>query len=485
MSRDIPSARRLFQPLPSHPDTVKTSANHGFTSSKLNRFLPSYPRNPGVEMGVSPKKAGVAGRKNGPLSDASIRRLEFDAESNKSQEKWFDAGGLFLLVTKGGSRLWRLKYRFGGKEKLLALGPYPKVSLKQARDARDLAKALLRDGKDPSVHRLEVRDAEKERAANTFEAIALEWHGVKKASWTKVHAADVLSTLKYMVFPELGNTPIADIGPQEVLKVLREIEARPAVETARRVRQRMSAVFIYAMVTGRGGGTDPAGIVKPAMAPLVRSRQPALVTLPAVRKMLEDVEALPGHPVTRLALRLLALTAVRPGTINNLPWSELTNLEQPDIWVIPAARMKMRRDFLVPLSRQAIETIQAAHTLTGGMKFVFPNRSRSQKPMSENAIRYMLNRAGYAGEHVPHGWRAAFSTIMNGRFPADRQIIDLMLAHVSENSVEGAYNREAYIDRRRELAQLWADLLLEGFCSPLELIDLPRKVSTPWLTAAD
>lgn len=147
--------------------------------------------------------------------------------------------------------------------------------------------------------------------------------------------------------------------------------------------------------------------------------------------------------------------------------------------------MKTKREFLVPLSRQAIETIRVAHSITGGMRYVFPNRSSSQKPMSENAIRYMLNRAGYAGEHVPHGWRAAFSTIMNGRFPADRQIIDLMLAHVSKNAVEGAYHREAYLDRRRELAQLWADMLLEGFPSPEQLIEGRRKGSSSWLVAAD
>lgn len=235
----------------------------------------------------------------------------------------------------------------------------------------------------------------------------------------------------------------------------------------------MSAVFVYGVSTGRAK-TDPAAIVKPALAPLLKGRQPAITDLDGVRQILRDAEAHPAHTVTRLALRFLALTVVRPGVLRTAPWSEFQAMAA-DVWVIPAARMKMRREFLVPLSRQARETLLAVHTLTGAGPLVFPNSRNAHKPMSENAIGYLLNRAGYHSRHVPHGWRSAFSTIMNERHRGDREIIDMMLAHGSDDPGEAAYNRSAYIDRRRELAQIWADLLLSGFPPPEDLSLLRRE----------
>ena len=418
------------------------------------------------------------------LSDAVLRRIKRVDPTRDRARKHYDTGGLYLLETVAGGRLWRLKYRWRGKEKKLSLGSFPEVSLAKARVARDRARLYLRDGRDPGLLRHYARMAALERSAQTFEAVAREWFAVKKSGWAAEHADKVIGTLESHVFPPLGALPIADIGAWDVLKVLRAIEERPAVATARKVRQRMSAVFVYAMATGRGGASDPAATVRPALAPMVVRPQPALTSLPAIRMALEAAEAVAGHPIPRLALRLLALTAVRPGVINSLPWRELDSSRQDDIWAVPAERMKTRRPFLVPLSHQALETIAAAHMLTGDRHFVFPSQRRPQDPLSAGAIRFLLNRAGYSGKHVPHGWRAAFSTVMNERFPADRLIIDLMLAHVSKDRVEAAYNRGAYLDRRRELAQEWADLLLDGFCSPLELVDQPPKGARLWVASA-
>jgi integrase len=265
-----------------------------------------------------------------------------------------------------------------------------------------------------------------------------------------------------------------------VLACLRPIEKRGAKETARRIRQRMSAVFVYAVASGRAEN-DPAAMVKKAMAPMKKGKQPAITDLAKAREMLQKAEAEMAHPVTKLALRLLALTAVRPGTLTPTPWSEWTPLG--DTWHIPAERMKLRlhykddeaRDHLVPLSRQALEAIDALRQVSGRGPLAFPNTRHAHKPMSENAIGYLLNRAGYHHRHVPHGWRATFSSVMNERFPADRHVIDLMLAHVPKDKVEGAYNRALYLDRRRELAQEWADIILEGALPASKLLEGPRR----------
>jgi integrase len=218
------------------------------------------------------------------------------------------------------------------------------------------------------------------------------------------------------------------------------------------------------------------------MAPLVKGRQPAITDLDEARTMLDKAEAEPAHAVTKLALRFLALAAVRPGTLTGTPWTEFENIAE-DVWCIPAARMKLKldkkkdetHDHLVPLSRQALDLVAVLRKITGDGPLAFPNTRHGHKPMSENAIGYLLNRAGYHHKHVPHGWRSTFSTVMNERFPADRAVIDLMLAHVPDNKVEGAYNRAAYLKRRKELAQIWADLILEDAKPVASLVDGPRR----------
>lgn len=400
------------------------------------------------------------------ITDARAR----SAKATGKPLKLTDGGGLYLHVTAAGSKVWRLRYEVRGKEQTYTLGRYPDIGLADARSARDDAKAALRKGVSPADARKAVESAEQIAAADTFEILAREWHALNVARWTAVHAEQVLGSLVDHIFPTLGAKPIGAITPKMILDALRAIEARPAIETAHRVRQRMSAVFVFGIATARANA-DPAAIVKPAMAPVVRGRQPAVVDLDGVRKVLRDAEAISAHPGTRLALRLLALTALRPGELRAASVDEF----EDDVWRVPPDRMKMKREHLVPLSRQAIEVVAAARTLIGRGTLLFPSARHAHRPMSENALGYLLNRAGYHGHHVPHGFRAAFSTIMNERWRADRGVIDLMLAHAPKDRVEAAYNRALYMERRRELAQEWADMLLEGFGPAAGLIGGRRR----------
>lgn len=414
------------------------------------------------------------------LTDIQIRK----AKSAEKAYKLFDSGGLFIQISVSGSKLWRLKYRLRGKEKLLAIGAYPNISLAEARGIRDRAKDDLKAGRDPSAVKKLERLAINRPDADTFEILAREWYELQRPQWVERHANDVIDSLEREVFPYLGSFLISDLTPIDVLPILRTIEKRGAIETARRVRQRMSAVFVYAIASGRAN-SDPAAVVQKAMAPLKKGRQPAIIDLAEVRTMLRATEATPASPVTKLGLRILALTAVRPGTLVSTPWSEWTEetLEE-GVWQIPSARMKLKlahkgdenRDHLVPLSAQAVEAIRALRSLSGVGPLAFPNGRHAHKQMSENALGYLLNRSGYHHKHVPHGFRATFSSVMNERFPADKPIIDLMLAHVPKDKVEGAYNRAVHLERRCELAQLWADMVMSGAPRATDLLVGPRKV---------
>jgi integrase len=387
--------------------------------------------------------------------------------------KLFDGGGLYIFITPKGSRVWRLKYRYRKAEKVLCLGPYPKVGLAKARRERAAAKAYLKAKKDPGPLFKLRRDRP---STPTFEAIARDWHEVNKRAWSEVHAADVLLSLERDVFPALGEAAITDIRPPDILAVLQPVERRNAVETARRLRQRISAIFMFAAGMGLTE-TNPAAVVIGALAPVIRRRQPAVTTIEDAREVLQKAEAERAQQVTKLALRLLALTVVRPGTLITTPWTEFADVDDDPVWTIPAKRMKLRlqqkddetRDHMVPLSRQAVEVIDALRKLSRRSPFVFPNLRRHHQPMSENAMGYLLNRAGYHHRHVPHGWRATFSTIMNERDPRDEKVIEAILAHVPKNKVAGAYNRALYLERRRVLLQDWAEMLLYGLPPPAKL----------------
>lgn len=397
------------------------------------------------------------------LTDTAIRKAKPAAKGYKLT----DDGGLHVFVSPAGGKSWRYRYEFGGKEKLLTLGQYPVMGLADARAARDEARKLVRDGRDPALAKRQQQIVAAVQSGETFEVLGRDWHTVNLPRWSAIHGADILESLERDVFPVIGMLPIREVSVPLVLAVVRAVEARGSMETARRIRQRMEAVFDFAIAAGKGVD-NPARTVTGAMAPMQRGRHPAITDLAGAREILQRVEAQPGHPLTKLAHRLLALTAVRPGIVINLPWDELPRGET--IWTVPAARMKLstaeklkgERDHLVPLPKQALEVIAAARKLSGNGPLAFPNYRNAHRPMTEGAIRTLLNKAGYQDRHVGHGWRATFSSIMNELYPADRHIIELMLAHKLKDETEAAYNRALHLKRRIELATIWANLISEG-----------------------
>jgi integrase len=424
------------------------------------------------------------------LTDAKIKA----AKPRDAAYKLVDAGQLYLHVTPAGGRIWRMNYAYGknaaGKpaQKTLTFGPYPSLSLLDARRRRDEAKDLLRDGRDPAIERRVALKANATASDNTFEIVARRWHTLRLPTWSTVHGADVLISLENSVFPSIGDLPMTAIESPKVLELLNAVVQRGAIETAHRIRQRISDIFVYGIATGIAKA-DPAASLGKALPKKPRSKkQPSIIDriddhdrqLAAVRTMLGDCEAERCRAATKFALRLLALTAVRPNEIQNAEWSEIEGLDGPaPLWRIPAARMKgdqdrkaeEQGDHVVPLSSHAVDVIRALKPLTGGYRLMFPSERHVHRPISENTLRALLIRAGYYQRHVPHGFRAAFSTIMNerpDRQEGDRAVIDLMLAHMPKDKVEGAYNRAAYMPRRREIAQAWGDLLV---------VDLPTLES--------
>lgn len=418
------------------------------------------------------------------LNDAKIRA----AKPQDKPYKLTDSHRLYLLVKPSGSKLWKWSYSYDRRQRTLHFGVYPKVSLIDARVRRDEAYALLSEGRDPGVVRKLLIEANLQAGRQTFERAAREWFENAKSRWALVHADDVIRSLERDVFPTIGALPIGELKPPIVLSVLREIESRGAIETAKRVRQRISGVFVFAIAKGIVQA-DPAEKLGAVLKPLRKGRQPAITDLTRLRAMIIAAEEDYARPVTRLGLRLLALTAVRPSELRGAHWVEFEELNgEAPMWRIPTARMKgnldrkdeINGDHVVPLTPQAVSVLKALWPLTGGGTLVFPSNRHPSRPMSENAIGYLLNRAGYHGHHVPHGFRAAFSTIMNewaerhGK-EHDRAVIDLMLAHVPKEKVESAYNRAAFMPRRRELASTWADMLSEGLPEPVALLERPAK----------
>lgn len=427
------------------------------------------------------------------LSETTVRQ----AKPKDRDYKLSDAEGLYLFVTKTGHRSWRLKYRFAGKERRLILGGYPTVSLKEARERKSEARKLLDEGRDPGIEAKKQAVQMATARANTFEVLARTWFAVQEGRWTPIHARDVIQSLENEVIPWLGSLPVCEIDEPMVLTVLRKIEKRGAIETAHRVRQRVSAVFVHAIAEG-AATRDPAASVGKALKPVPRKRRrPALLALEDLHEMIRKTEWEPGSPLTKFASRFLALTAQRPGMVRAMPWAEIENIDwsssapSPDaLWRIPASRMKLSNELkqdgafehVVPLAEEAVAVLRAAHQFTGRGPLAFPSNRSGWIAMSENTLGYFYNRCGYQGRHVPHGWRSSFSTIMNewaerNGTPADRYVIDLMLAHVPNgiSASEGAYNRAAFMQRRREIACEWARMLFEPFGAPAKLLSYPSR----------
>lgn len=397
-----------------------------------------------------------------------------------------DALGLYLYISKTGHRSWRLGYWIAKVKKRLVLGSYPDMSLQDARDARDEARKLIAQGLDPAVTKKQRSAAQMVDSAATFRAIAEAWLEEQRPRWSGKHAHGVRSSLEKDIFPHLGSVPLSQITKPMVLQRLKVIEKRGAIETAKRLRQRIEEIYAYA--DGIGHEVKSPAAVGKSLSPLIRGKRPAITDIAELRQMLFAIESMPAHPVTKLASRFIALTAVRPGVAHNLPWSELPadDAKDPD-WIIPAARMKLsvaRKqdegfDHVVPLARQTVELLKSLRLLTGKSPLAFPSSLSGIRPISDSTVSKLYIEAGYRDRHVPHGWRSSFSTIMNERAmaaknPGDRVVIDIMLAHV-QDGVEPIYNRAAYMPRRREIAQEWADLLLDGMPSPTDLLLMRRR----------
>lgn len=419
------------------------------------------------------------------LTAAEVR----NARPGEKPYKLGDGGGLFLYVTPAGARSWRMKYRFAGKEKLIGFGLYPEVSLAEARDRREEARKLLRQDKDPGTERERSKRAAVTAAANTFEPIARAWHEAEKARWSPLQAVKVMQALERDVFPYIGTAAIGEITGPDLLTVLRRIEDRGSIETAKRVRGYIHAVFRRAKAEHKVA-LNPAADIGDALRRTPKgAKQPAITDVKALIALQKAVDRSTSGAQVKLGSRLLAMTVVRVGVLRAAPWDEFAGIDwaQPDapapdaLWRIPAGRMKLEveekgeaaYDHDVPLSTQAVEVLRALRVLTGRCDLVFPSQRSTRVPMSDAALSTLYKRRGFQGRHVPHGWRAAFSTIMNEQAnEGDRLVIDLMLAHVPKgmSASEFAYNRARYSARRRELAQAWADLITDGLDAPMALL---------------
>ena len=384
------------------------------------------------------------------LTPVAIR----NAKPRSKPYKFADESGLYLLIKPDGARYWRLKYRFAGKEKLLALGVFDEVSLAEARERRDDAKRTLRDGIDPGAERKTRKLHDKHAAANSFQAVAEEWMTKQRPKWTAGHAERVKRSIEIDLYPHIATRPVAELAPPELLATLRKIEARGAHELRERVQQRASMIFRYAVATGRCE-RDPVADLRGAFTSPTRYNYAALgqKDLPEFFAKLAKYD---GEPTTKLAIRLLALTFVRTGELRGARWSEF-NLDGAE-WRIPAERMKMRQEHIVPLSRQAIDVLRELQQHTGAGALLFPSRSKATQPISENTVLYALYRMGYHSRATGHGFRSTASTILNELgFPGD--VIERQLAHSSKNKVRAAYNKAQYLPERARMMQQWADLL--------------------------
>jgi integrase len=402
------------------------------------------------------------------LTDLQIKRTKHADRPIKIS----DAGGLHLLVTPTGSRLWRLAYRYHGRQKTLAFGSYPDVSLAVARDRRDDAKRLLRLGTDPGARIKAEKLAEIAATENTFAAVAAEWIERKlvkqKRSDSTISRANwLLATMR----PALGEQPIAEIEAPELLAVLRRVEADGRHETVARMRAFASSVFRYGIATGRCS-RDVAADLRGATTSAVSTPHAAIIDPNGIGELMRAIDGYQRSPVMRLALRFLALTFVRPGELRFAECSEIAG----NVWNIPASKMKMREAHRVPLSRQAVALLTELRPLTGDSRFLFPSPVRTtDQPFGESGLNDALRRLGYAhDEMTPHGFRALASTTLNEMGQWSPDVIERQLAHQERNKVRRSYNRAQYWPERVAMMQAWADHL-DDLRGRGKVVSLPHR----------
>jgi len=389
-----------------------------------------------------------------PLTDVQCRKAA--CPPDRPRKRYSDAQGLYLEVTPAGGRYWRLKYRHGGKEKRLALGVYPEVTLAEARERRDEARKLLRDDLDPGAVKREQKIAQRAALGNTFEEVARAWFDAWKGPKSPRHADYVIRRLEADVFPAIGRLPVAEVRARDFVNVAKAIEARGALDIAKRCLQTCSQIMRYAVAHDLAE-RNTAGDVKPGDVLKARAATNyARLDAKEMPELLRKIASYPGNPYTRSALQLMALTFVRTSELIEATWDEFA-LDKAE-WRIPAERMKMKTPHIVPLSSQAVDVLRCLHELRSLSPRVFPGERDHNKPMSNGAILMALRRMGYANKMTGHGFRGVASTALHEHeFP--HYLIELQLAHMPRDEVSAAYNHATHLPQRRKMMQWWADHL--------------------------
>jgi integrase len=411
------------------------------------------------------------------LTDTAIKA----AKPTQKPYKLFDGRGLYLLLNPDGSRWWRFKYRYGGKEKLLALGTYPDTGLKKARDRHGDARQLLADGIDPCAAKQAEKLKRADRAAGSFEAVALEWHAKQSGAWSTDYADKELRQLQNHVLPRIGSKPFRELSSRDLLNVLQRIEEGGHLETAHRVRRSLGAICRYAVATHRAD-LDLSAALKGALAPVPTNHFASITDPKKVGQLIRAIRGYEGASVTRYALQLAPLLFVRPGELRGARWEEFAfDLADPapgkkpqhlePQWRIPAERMKMGEQHIVPLSAQAIAILRELYAITGPDGFLFPSARSKARCMSENTINAALRGMGYGkDEMTAHGFRHMASTLLHER-GYKSEWIERQLAHGDRNSVRARYNFAEYLSERRRMMQEWADYL-DGLTSSANVVNI-------------
>lgn len=395
------------------------------------------------------------------LTDAKVRA----AKPGKKPYKMSDGEGLYLFVTSAGGKSWRFKYRMAGKEKLLVIGAYPTVSLADARSRRKAAKEQIDQGDDPAIEKQKAKIDARTAGELTFKVVALEWHANERGKWDEKYAALILTRLEDHLFPSIGHLPVASIEPAQVLAGLKKIEAKGILETTRRVKQYCSNIFCYGIASGYCQN-DPTAPVKRALKPPGRTqhrkRLPRNKMGEFLIRLAKYDSEYDGDLITRFAIHFTVLTATRTQEIIPADWREFENLDTPGkaLWRIPAERMKMNEEHLVPLSRQAVDVLTQLPSANEQTGKLFPGRTKKTGLISNNTMLFGLYRLGYHSRATMHGFRAVFSTEANEHDFED-DWIERQLAHDERDEVRATYNAAQYLPQRRRLMQWWADYLDE------------------------
>lgn len=404
-------------------------------------------------------------RKAPPLTDSAIKA----AKSKNKPYKLADGQGLYLEVMPSGSKLWRLKYRHADKEKRLALGAYPTISLQKARQRREDARQQLAEGIDPGEQKKAVRQAQKAEGL-TFEALAREWYTYNAPRWAESTAYKAKLYLENDLIPSIGSRPVAGITRPDLVELVRKVEARGTLNAAGKIRQWLHQIFRYGLARGVVE-TNPATDLDVVAAPAKATRHHPHVPFAELPELLEKLEATRLHTLTRWAIHLLILTAVRPGELRAAPWAEF-DLDAAT-WTIPKERMKARRPHLVPLPRQAVAIMRELQEVTGRYALLFPGQQNPERPMSENTINKALRLMGYEGRQTGHGFRHLLSTELNGR-GYNRDWIERQLAHGDADEIRDTYNHATYLEQRRGMMQEWADSV-DALCAGANVVSIKRK----------